>query len=155
MRFVEVAIGSRSSTAVRHRLSITVVRRYTLSHLSTNLPVHVLFATVSLSLPALHSVGTVRRLVLLSAIALLSRTSRACRRETAHACLGNALAISDVLCGLLSPLGLGLRCSFGLDVDGCLRLAHLAAGFLLRDYVVVLTLVPARHNLLDIYMIGS
>jgi hypothetical protein len=155
MRLTKVAIGSRSSTAARHKLSVTIVRHYTLSHLSTDLPVHVLFATISLSLPALHSVGTVRRLVLLSAIALLSRTSRACCRETTHARLGNALAISDILCGLLSPLGLRLCCGFGLDVDGCLRLAHLAARFLLRDYVVVLTLVPARHNVLDMYIIRS
>ena len=119
--------------------------------LSTNLPVHILLTPISPRLPALHRIGRVLLLLLLSANALLRRAPRARRSETTDTRLRNRLPVSDVLGRLLAPLCLLLRGGFGLLVDGGFGLAQLAAGLLVGDCVCVLALVSGRGDGMSVF----
>lgn len=116
------------------------------SHLCTNLAIHILFPTISSS-PSRPRCISIFCLIHQSSVSTLRGTARLPSRETTHAALTDCLAVSNVLCSLLSSLSLS-SCSFVrfARVDCGLGVAELAAGFLVRDLVDVGCFVPIETS---------
>lgn len=112
---------------------------------STNLPIHILLPPIPLCPPTLSRSTRLTHLLLQPPIALLLHLALLVRHP-AHFALTNTLPIPDILRRLGSSLSCLLCCGFGLLVNRSLGGAKLAAGFVVRDGVVVFRFVPIAQG---------
>lgn len=119
------------------------------SHSRTNLAIHILFPTISSSPPRLRCIS-IFRLIYESSVSTLRGTATLSCCETTHAALTDCLAVSNVLCSLLSSLSLSSCSVVGFArVDCGLGVAELAAGFLVRNLIDVGCFVPIETHRSD------